>query len=61
MSQAAWVTEWFRRDEAGQWIYTLLHELGSVLEIPDPGLRLPLAELFDDTDVAPLRLTPLAG
>ncbi len=58
VSQTAWVVEWFRRDAAGQWIYTLLHEPGSVLEIPDLGLRLPLAELYDDTDVASLRVTP---
>ena len=58
VSQAAWTVEWFRRDEAGQWIYTLLNDPESVLEIPDLGLVLPLAELYDDTDVAPLRLAP---
>ncbi len=58
VSQTAWVVEWFRRDEAGQWIYTLLSEPTDVLDIPDIGLRLPLAELYDDTDVAPLRVTP---
>jgi len=61
VSQTAWVVEWFRRDEAGQWIYTLLHEPTGVLEIPDLGLVLPLRELYEDTDVAPLRLTPVAG
>ncbi|RYY08727.1 MAG: Uma2 family endonuclease, partial [Cytophagaceae bacterium] len=45
LSQAAWVVEWFRRDEAGQWIYTLLTGPDSTLEIPDMGLRLPLREL----------------
>jgi len=58
VSQTAWVVEWFRRDEAGQWIYTLLTEPGSVLTISDLELVLPLADLYDDTDVAPLRLTP---
>ncbi|TPG62402.1 Uma2 family endonuclease [Hymenobacter nivis] len=58
VSQTAWVVEWFRRNEAGQWIYTLLSEPADVLEIPDLGLSLPLAELYDDTDVAPLRATP---
>lgn len=61
VSQTAWVVEWFRRDEAGQWIYTLLHEPTGVLEVPDPGLVLPLRELYEDTDVAPLRVTPVAG
>ena len=61
VSQTAWVVEWFRRDEAGQWIYTLLHEPTGVLKIPDLGLVLPLHELYEDTDVAPLRATPVAG
>ncbi|MGI4887049.1 MAG: Uma2 family endonuclease [Janthinobacterium lividum] len=60
VSQTAWVVEWFRRDEAGQWIYTLLSEPTDVLEILDIGLHLLLAELYDDTDVAPLRVTPSA-
>ncbi len=61
VSQSAWVVEWFQRNEAGQWIYTLLHDPADVLEIPELGLRLPLAELYDDTDVAPLRLSDLKG
>jgi len=59
VSQTAWVVEWFRRDEAGQWIYTLLSTPDSVLQIPDLGLVLPLRELYEDTDVAPLRVQPL--
>lgn len=58
VSQAAWVVEWFRRDEAGQWIYTLLTDPAGVLTIADLGLVLPLAELYDDTGVAPLRVQP---
>lgn len=61
ISQSAWTVEWFRRDEVGQWIYTLLTGAESVLEIPDLGLVLPLRELYDDTDVAPLRLAPPLG
>ena len=60
LSQAAWIVEWFRRDEAGQWIYTLLTGPDSILEIPDLGLVLPLRELYEDTDVAPLRVMPSA-
>ena len=56
VSQTAWVLEWFRRDEAGQWIYTVLSDPGDVLEILDLDLRLPLADVYDDTDVAPLAL-----
>lgn len=58
ISQAAWVVEWFRRDEAGQWIYTLLTGPDGLLQIADLGLTLPLRELYEDTDVAPLRVLP---
>ncbi|MFD1873945.1 Uma2 family endonuclease [Hymenobacter bucti] len=60
ISQSAWIVEWFRRDEAGQWIYTLLTGLDGVLKILDLGLVLPLRELYDDTDVAPLRVLPVS-
>ncbi|RZK90197.1 MAG: Uma2 family endonuclease [Hymenobacter sp.] len=58
VSPLAWIVEWFRRDEAGQWIYTLLTGPAGTLEIPDLGLVLPLRELYEDTDVAPLRVMP---
>ncbi|HET9505066.1 MAG TPA: Uma2 family endonuclease [Hymenobacter sp.] len=61
ISQVAWTVEWFRRDEAGQWIYTLLTGPAATLEIPDMGLVLPLRELYEDTDVAPLLVMPGAG
>jgi Uma2 family endonuclease len=61
ISQVAWTVEWFRRDEAGQWIYTLLTGPAATLEIPDMGLALPLRELYEDTDVAPLLVMPGAG
>lgn len=60
ISQSAWTVEWFRRDEAGQWIYTLLAGTDDTLEIPDLGLMLPLRELYEDTNVAPLRVLPSA-
>lgn len=60
ISQSAWIVEWFRRDEAGQWIYTLLTGPDSTLKIPDLGLVLPLRELYEETDVAPLRVMPSA-
>jgi len=56
VSQTAWVLEWFRRDEAGQWIYTVFSDPADVLEIPELSLRLPLADVYDDTDVALLAL-----
>jgi Uma2 family endonuclease len=54
VSQTAWVLEWFRRDEAGQWIYTVFSDPADVLEIAELNLRLPLADVYEDTDVAPL-------
>ena len=53
VSQTAWVLEWFRRDDLGQSIHTVLSDPTDVLEIPDLNLRLPLADVYDDTDVAP--------
>jgi Uma2 family endonuclease len=58
VSQTAWVLEWFRRDDANQWIYTVLSEPTDVLEMPDLQLHLPLADMYDDTDVAPLQVEP---
>ena len=58
VSQTAWVLEWFRRDEVGQWIYTVLSDPIDVLKIPDLQLQLPLADVYEDTDVAPLLLAP---
>jgi len=58
VSQTACVLEWFRRNEADEWIYTVLSDPADVLEIPEIGLRLPLADVYDDTDVAPLLLAP---
>ena len=56
VSQTAWVLEWFRRDDAGQWIHTVFSDPTDVLGITDLILRLPLADVYDDTDVAPLAL-----
>lgn len=53
LSQSSWTVEWFRHDEVGQWIYTLLNDPTAILQIRELGLHLPLAELYEDTDVAP--------
>jgi Uma2 family endonuclease len=58
VSQSAWVLEWFRRDPADQWIYTVLNDPADVLDIPDLPLRLLLADVYADTDVAPLLVAP---
>jgi len=61
LSQSSWTVEWFWRNEAGQWVYTLLNNPAATLTIPGLGLQLPLAELYEDTDVAPLRPTTPAA
>lgn len=58
VSQTAQVLEWFRRNEANEWIYSVFSEPNDVLEIPELNLCLPLADAYDDTDVAPLQLMP---
>ena len=58
VSQNVWVLEWFRRDEAGQWNYEALSDPANVMKIPDLNLRLPLSDVYDDPDVAPLLLAP---
>ena len=57
-SQTQRSVEWYRRNEAGEWVYTVLNEAADVLEIPDLGLKVPLADIYDDTDVPFLRVVP---
>ena len=42
----------------GQWIYTVLSDPTDILEIVDMNLRLPLADVYEDIDVAPLLPAP---
>lgn len=61
VSQTAWVLEWFRRNEANEWVYTVFNDPADILEIPELDLRLTLAAVYDDTDVAPMLVVPAAG
>ena len=58
VSQTQWSVEWYRRNEAGEWVYTVLNEAADLLEVPDLGLKVPLADIYDDTDVPFLRVVP---
>ena len=58
VSQTAWVLEWFRRDEAGHWNYEVLSDSANVLKIPNLNLRLPLSDVYDDPNAAPLLPAP---
>jgi Uma2 family endonuclease len=61
VAQTSWRVEWYRRTEAGEWLFTILTQPTDVLEIPDLGLKVALADIYDDTDVAPLRVAPPTG
>lgn len=47
---------YFRRNEADQWIITVLTEPGEILVIPELNLTLTLAEIYDETAVVPIRI-----
>lgn len=57
VSQATMLVEYFRRNEADQWIITVLTEPEEVLVIPELNLRLTVAEIYDETCVVPTRIT----
>ena len=61
VSQQKWFVDWFRRNEADEWVVQQFNEATDVLEIADLGLRLPLAELYAGTGVVPLRVLPGVG
>ena len=44
---------YFRRNEAGQWIITVLTEPEGMLIIPVLNLMLTLAGIYNETDVLP--------
>ena len=58
VAQTQWSLEHYRRNAADEWVFTALTEPDDVLEIPDLGLRLALADLYDDTGVPFLRVVP---
>lgn len=61
VSQKVWAAEYFRRNNLGQWVLTVFTEQDDVLKIAALGLRLPLTELYDDTRVVPLCISPVAA
>jgi Uma2 family endonuclease len=56
VSQATMLVEYFRRNEADQWIITVLTEPEEALVISELNLTLTLAEIYDETDVVPMRI-----
>jgi Uma2 family endonuclease len=56
VSQTARAVEYLRRNEANQWIITVLTEPEEALVIPELNLTLTLAEIYDETDVVPVQI-----
>jgi Uma2 family endonuclease len=58
VSQATMLVEYFRRNEANQWIITVLTEPEEALVIPELNMTLTLVEIYDETGAVPLRIVP---
>lgn len=56
VSQTSWLVEWYRREPNNTWSYTPLVEATDALVIPELNINLTLAEIYEDTGVAPLRV-----
>lgn len=56
VSQTTWLVEWYQLTEYGAWAYTALAEAEDALSIPELGLAMTLAEVYDEAGVAPLKL-----
>lgn len=54
VSQKAWIVEWFRLENSEIWSHIALIEANEVVRIPELGLDLSLAQIYEDADVAPL-------
>ncbi len=54
--QTARAVEYLRRNEANQWIITVLTEPEEALVISELNLTLTLAEIYDETSVGPVRI-----
>lgn len=55
VAQNRWLVEWYRRTASDEWTHTVLTEPDEELVIPELNFRLTLAQVYEDTDVAPLR------
>jgi Uma2 family endonuclease len=56
VSQTSWLVEWYRREANNIWSFTAFVEAEDALVIPDLNINLTVAEIYDGTDVAPLRI-----
>ena len=51
VSQKTWLVEWYQLGEHGVWGHTALAEAADVLIIPELGLTLPLAQIYEEVGV----------
>ncbi|QKG57265.1 Uma2 family endonuclease [Hymenobacter sp. BRD128] len=58
VSQHYWLIEWYRREPDNKWVHAALTEVTDTVEIPELGLTLTLAQVYEEAGVAPLRATP---
>lgn len=56
VSQTSWLVEWYRREENGIWSITSLVEATDALVIPELNINLTVAEVYEGTGVAPLKI-----
>ncbi|RZK42751.1 MAG: Uma2 family endonuclease [Hymenobacter sp.] len=58
IAQNTWRVEWYCRNEANQWVITVLTEPEELLAIAELNLQLTVAEVYEKSGVAPLRVEP---
>lgn len=56
VSQTTWLVEWYQLTEHSAWAHTALAEAGDRQDIPELGLAMTLAEVYEEAGVAPLKL-----
>ncbi|MBD2769569.1 Uma2 family endonuclease [Hymenobacter sp. BT664] len=63
VSQTSWLVEWFRREANNIWSFTPLVEADEALVIPALNINLTVAEIYEGTGIAPLRIVeePIPG
>lgn len=55
VSQKTWLVEWYRLTEHGVWAHTALADADDAVAIPELGLTLTLAEVYEEAGMAPVR------
>lgn len=56
IAQNTWRVEWYRRNEANQWVITILTDPEELLLIAELNLRMTVTRVYEKSGVAPLRV-----